>query len=265
MADYTIDRGREVRERMDLLATVHDPATCALFDLVGPFPSGARCVDLGCGGGHVTMELARRSGGSGSAVGIDLDAELLDLARERAEAEGLDSVEFRVGSVEEFSGRDFDVAFSRFLFMHLADPARVAALMVEALRPGGIIVVEDADFSGCFSYPPSAAHATWVGWYQEAVRRNGGDPNLGPRLPSILRSVGVTPLGVRIAQAAYLDGPEKQLQPMSMARQKAAVVAAGIATSEEYDGAHTHMLSFAADPTTLLAGPRVVQTWGRRT
>lgn len=52
---------------------------------------------------------------------------------------------------------------------------------------------------------------------------------------------------------------------MSMARQKTAVVAAGVATSEEYDAAYTRMLSFAADPTTLLAGPRIVQTWGRRT
>ncbi len=74
----------------------------------------------------------------------------------------------------------------------------------------------------------------------------------------------MTPLGVRITQDGYLDGPEKQLQPMSMARQKAAVVAAGVATSDEYDAAYSEMLAFAADPTTLLTGPRIVQTWGRR-
>lgn len=263
MADYTIDRGVGVRDRMDLLAKVRDPATRALFDLVG-IPSRARCVDLGCGAGHVAIELARRVGPDGYVLSVDLDAELLEIARERAAREGLQNVEFRVAPVEEFSDEGFDVAFSRLLFMHLSDPQQVARLMVNALQPSGVVVLEDADFSGCFSYPSCAAHARWVGWYQEAVRRNGGDANFGPRLPSVLRSVGLTPLGVRVTQDAFLDGPEKQLQPMSMARQRAAVVAAGVVTADEYDAAHAEMRTFASDPTTLLAGPRIVQSWGRR-
>src|SRR5438105_8790236 len=124
VADYTIDRGVGVRERMDLLAKVRDASTRALFNLVG-IPAGARCVDLGCGGGHVTMELARRVGSRGYVLGIDLDAELLGVARERAANEGLQNVEFRVAQVEEFSEGGFDVAFSRLLFMHLADPQQL--------------------------------------------------------------------------------------------------------------------------------------------
>lgn len=65
MADYTIERGLGVRERMTLLAKVHAPATLTLLDMLG-VASGTRCVDLGCGGGDVTIELARRAGVSGT-------------------------------------------------------------------------------------------------------------------------------------------------------------------------------------------------------
>jgi ubiquinone/menaquinone biosynthesis C-methylase UbiE len=61
MSEYTIDRGFGVRERMNMLADTHAPATMSLFDAVGIVP-GAQCVDLGCGGGHVALELARRVG-----------------------------------------------------------------------------------------------------------------------------------------------------------------------------------------------------------
>src|SRR5262245_21030344 len=99
VADYTIDRGLGVRERMDLLAAVHEPATLTGLDIVG-IAAGARCVDLGCGGGHVALELARRVGPSGHVTGIDLDEELLELARAEATARGLDNVTFHVGPVE---------------------------------------------------------------------------------------------------------------------------------------------------------------------
>jgi trans-aconitate methyltransferase len=68
---------------MNLLASVHEEATASLLDRVG-VPSGARCVEFGCGGGHVVLELARRVGPHAVVDGVDLDAELLDVAREMA-------------------------------------------------------------------------------------------------------------------------------------------------------------------------------------
>jgi 2-polyprenyl-3-methyl-5-hydroxy-6-metoxy-1,4-benzoquinol methylase len=85
MSDYTIERGLGVRERMDLLASVFEPSTLALLDVIGVAP-GARCIDFGCGGGHVALELARRVGDGGHVVGVDLDTELLEVARARSRA-----------------------------------------------------------------------------------------------------------------------------------------------------------------------------------
>jgi SAM-dependent methyltransferase len=248
---------------MDLLAAVFAPSTLALLDAVG-VASGANCVDVGCGGGHVAIELGRRVGPAGRVVGIDLDAALLEVARTEAAAQGLDHVSFRVAAVEDLAESGFDVACARMLLMHLRDPTSVAGLMVAAVRSGGIVAVEDLDFSGSFTYPSCPAYDRRVGWYRETVRRRGGNADLGPRLPALLSSVGLTDIRVRVVQRAFLDGPHKHLQEISMAKQRAAVVAAGVASADEYDAAHAELVAFTANPTTLIAAPRMIQAWGRR-
>src|SRR5262249_28153489 len=137
---------------MDLLAAVFAPSTLALLDTVG-VPSGARCLDVGCGGGHVAIDLGRRGGPAGRGVGVGLDTALLEVARAEAGAQGLDHVSFRVGAVEDLAESGFDLACARMLLMHLRDPASVARLMVAAVRPGGTVAVEDLNFSGSFTYP----------------------------------------------------------------------------------------------------------------
>ena len=248
---------------MDLLAAVFAPSTAALLDAVGVAP-GARCLDVGCGGGHVALELGRRVGAAGHVVGLDVDTPLLEIARTEAAARGLDHVSFRVAAVEDLAESGFDLACARMLLMHLRDPAGVAGLMVAAVRPGGVVAVEDLNFSGSFTYPSCPAFDRRVAWYRETVRRRGGDADLGPRLPALLRSVGLTDIEVRVVQPAFLDGPRKHLQELSMIKQRAAVVAAGVSSAEDYDATHAELLAFTADPTTLVAAPRLIQAWGRR-
>ncbi len=263
MADYTIERGLGVRERMDLLAAAHGPGTQLLLDQIG-VGSGARCVDFGCGGGHVAMELARRVGPSGFVLGLDLDEELLGIARDDAAASGVAHVTFRSASIEAFSETDFDVAYARMVLEHLRDPAAMVAKMVKAVRSGGIVAAEDAHFAGCFTEPPCAGYDKWVQWFKEAVRRQGGDLDLGPRLPALLRAAGLVDIRVHVAQPVYLDGPTKQLLQLSMSKTRAAIVGGGIATADDYDAAHAELCAFTDRGDTLIASPRMVQTWGRR-
>jgi SAM-dependent methyltransferase len=263
MADYTIERGVGVRERMNLLARAHAPGTTSLLDMIG-IEAGARCVDLGCGGGHVTLELARRAGPSGAVLGVDLDEELLQLARAEATAQQIENITFRFGSVEEFCDGELDLAFARMLLSHLRDPSALVARMVGAVRPGGVVVVEDVHFNGCFTEPACRGYDRWVDWFKEAVRRSGGDLDIGPRLPAMLRAAHLGDVGVRVVQPAQIDGPVKQLQQLTMAKVRSAVLAAGIVTPAEYDEAHADLKAFTDAEGTLVASPRMIQAWGRR-
>ncbi len=80
---YVIRGGKEGYERLRLLARDRWPDTAALFERAGLSP-GMRCIDLGCGGGEVTFEIARLVAPGGSVTGVDMDAIKLDLARRAA-------------------------------------------------------------------------------------------------------------------------------------------------------------------------------------
>jgi SAM-dependent methyltransferase len=103
--------------------------------------SGQLIVDLGCGTGQTTMEIARRVYPGGRAVGVDISAPLLERAREHARAAGIDNVDLQHADVQSSDiGRGrFDGAFSRFGVMFFADPVAAFTNVHEALKPGAAL------------------------------------------------------------------------------------------------------------------------------
>jgi SAM-dependent methyltransferase len=267
MADakhYVIRGGIDGRERLRILGRVMHESTTALLDRVG-VRAGLACLDVGCGGGDVTRALARRVGPRGRAVGVDIDQVKLDVARAEAREEGLGNVEFHLADVRDgFEMGDFDVVYARFLLTHLSDPASAVAAFRRRARPGGVVVVEDIDFSGHFTYPDSPAFGRYKVMYCATVLRRGGDPNIGPRLPGLLKEGGLEGVGVHVVQPIATEGEAKLISPLTMENIAEAVLEDGLATQEEVDRLVREMFAFAADPDTVAGVPRVVQAWGRR-
>ncbi len=103
-----------------------------------PPAPGDRVLDLGCGFGDTTQRLAALVGAGGSAVGVDVSAPFIELARREAEEAGAANVEFRVLDVQtDDLGGPFDYAFSRMGIMFFAGPVAALRNVREALRPGG--------------------------------------------------------------------------------------------------------------------------------
>lgn len=261
---YVIRGGLEGRERLRVIARVMAPTTSALLTRVGVEPT-ARCLDVGCGGGDVTLVLARLAP-EGSVVGIDLDETKIGMARDEAAAAGVGNVEFRVRQVMEpfLEGDRFDVVYARFLLTHLPDPGKAVANLWGQLVPGGVLIAEDIDFSGHFCEPHSPAFWRYVELYTDAVQDRGCDPNIGPRLPGLLRDVGLGEIGVSVAQAAGISGEVKLLAPLTLEAIADSVIEAGLATAEELGELVDELYALAEQDGTLMSTPRVVQAWGRK-
>ena len=122
-------------ERYD---TMVGPFGDAMLDAVDLKPS-ERVLDIGCGNGATTIEAARRVRPGGVAVGIDLSAPMLGLARQRAAAAGAKEAEFVQDDAEvhAFTAGEFDVVVSRFGVMFFDDPEAAFANLGRALRPEG--------------------------------------------------------------------------------------------------------------------------------
>ena len=103
--------------------------------------------------------------------------------------------------------------YGRFVLSHMIDPVEVAALMVAAVRPGGVVAVEDTHIAGAACFPPSGAFERTNELYSALVRSRGGDPDIGLRLAGILGAVGLVDLDVSVVQpAAVRGGDAKQVQ-----------------------------------------------------
>lgn len=263
-AKYVIRGGAEGRKRMQMIARCFMPSTIELLQRVGIRP-GLRCLDVACGPGDVTFEMARLVGPAGSAVGIDMDEAKLAFAREDAANLRLDNTSFESVDVTRWRPEPaYDLTYARFLLTHLSDPLAALTRMMAATRPGGVVVVEDIDYSGIVSYPPSAAVERHVELYEAAVRGHGGDPRIGYRLPSLLTAAGLEAVGVNAVQLAYLQGEGKLAHAVTTEAIAPTLLADGLASESEIASLVADLEAYAADATTLSTFPRVFQAWGYR-
>jgi ubiquinone/menaquinone biosynthesis C-methylase UbiE len=101
-----------------------------------------RVLDVGCGAGQTTRDAARMAS-EGSVLGVDIDVEMIALAKERADSKGVRNIQFEVGDAQVFPFKpaEFDVAISRFGTMFFSDPDAAFENVAQAIRTGGRLVM----------------------------------------------------------------------------------------------------------------------------
>ena len=261
---YAIRGGKAGKARLDLLARVMLPTTTQLLDCVGLI-RGMNCMDVGCGGGHVALLMGSKVGPEGRVIGTDTDEEILALARQDAEAANVTNVKFQqLDACACLWHDEFDIVYARFLLSHLNEPENCLAAMAEACLPGGSIVIEDTDFSGSFCYPTYAAYDRYTDLYQELVKRRGGDPNIGAKLPGMLRQAGIQRVELNVIQPAHIHGEGKLMAPVTMSQIADSLTAEELATEDEVQQILTELTHAAADSETVIGLPRIFQVWGKR-
>jgi ubiquinone/menaquinone biosynthesis C-methylase UbiE len=134
----------------DAAADHFDDEPLGFWDRVGKrtvanlkLPAGARVLDVGCGTGASALPAARAVGNTGSVVGVDLSARLLERARMKAQAAGLDNVEFRLADMTALNYPDasFDAVVSVFSIFFVPDMEGLVRELWRMVRPGGKLAV----------------------------------------------------------------------------------------------------------------------------
>jgi SAM-dependent methyltransferase len=197
-------------------------------------------------------------------MGIDMDEVNLALAREAAQVGGLTNVVFRAENVNDWNEPEaYDLVFCRYLLQHLSRPLDLLQKMWAAVRPGGTIVVEDADFDDQFCHPPNDGFAFWARAYPSVLESHGGDPAVGRKLFGLFLAAGIPRPSMRVVQRADVDGEAKTVPLLTIDATADAMVADGIASEDEVAAARTSLAGFTKDLTTVIGAPRVFQLWSR--
>ena len=152
---------------------------------------GMTLLDVGCGPGTITVDLARRVA-PGKVIGLDAVAEPLELARGAAADAGIDTVEFVVGDAYALPYPDdtFDVVHAHQVLQHLGDPVAALREMGRVCRPGGIVAARDSDYGAKTWYPPDPRLDRWNVLYHELARATGGEPDAGRRMLAWAHAAG---------------------------------------------------------------------------
>lgn len=157
----------------------------------------SRVLDVGCGPGTITVDLATRVP-DGEVVGIEPDDAVLAGARADAERRGVRNAVFTTGDVYALDHPDgaFDIVHAHQVLQHLSDPVAALREMRRVCAPGGNVAARDADYAAMSWYPDVPGLSEWLDLYHAVARGNQAEPDAGRHMLAWANAAGfgqVTP------------------------------------------------------------------------
>jgi SAM-dependent methyltransferase len=183
------DTAREAA-RLRAQATLWDPVSHALFDRLG-VKRGWRVLEIGPGQGSLHMELRRRVGGTVDAVerSAAFAAQVERLTRR--DTLGPSRIFFSDLIDADLPANTYDLIFARWVFLFLPDPAAHVKLLARALKPGGVLAVQDYHRDTFMVVPKPTDWDDFITADRAFFASQGGNVSIGVRLPGMMQSAGL--------------------------------------------------------------------------
>ncbi|MFG2502170.1 methyltransferase domain-containing protein [Streptomyces sp. NPDC048441] len=257
---YLLDNAQsEAGTRFGALSELFDSSTFRHIENLG-ITSGWKCWEVGAGGSSVVTWLAGRVGQSGKVLATDIDTSWAS----GASGGVIEVLRHDVGQ-DAPPGDGFDFVHARLVLVHVPDRDRALRAMAGALRPGGWLLVEDADPASqpliCLDeYGPEQVLANRLrAGFRSLLAARGAELAYGRTLPRLLREVGLADVS---ADAYFpIASPACDVLEAATVRQvRDRLVAAGLATDEDID---RHLANVTSGRLDLATSP-MVSAWGRR-
>jgi SAM-dependent methyltransferase len=175
--------------------------------LVPHLTSARRILDVGCGPGSLTADIAAHAPAS-TVTGIDASADVVAVAT----AAHRDVADFAAGDVYalDFPDDHFDLVHAHQVLQHLDRPVAALKEMRRVTRPGGMVAVRDADYAGMTWAPDFAGLTEWMRVYQAMTAANGHDANAGRHLLGWVRAAGFGEIDTTASVWCYADPADRR-------------------------------------------------------
>ena len=194
--EYVLGTGQDELERLGLQHRLWSDAAHAAWKLarIGP---GQSVLDVGCGPGYASFDLAQLVQGTGRVVGVDESPPFVAHVNEEARRRGLPQLTARAGDVQQLGALDlppgsFDLAYARWVLCFVEHPEQVVEGVARLLKPGGRFAIHDYfNYRAMTVAPRRASYAKIVEATERTWRAHGGDPDVVGRLLRLLRDAGL--------------------------------------------------------------------------
>ena len=238
-ATYTMGRSKGETDRLIQQSGLYEDVTKRLLRDAGLF-AGMKVLDIGSGAGDVAMAAAELVGNDGEVIGVDVNAEILETARARAQGAGFANIQFLAGDARTLDlPNDFNALIGRLVLIYMADPAEALKTLATHLRPGAIVAFQEVDFTSMSAY--YAEHTPLMNnlatWAVEVFKRSGAHTGMGLDIYGAFVDAGLPEPALQYT--APMGGPEAwggyQFVANSLRSILPLMEAYGIATAEEVD------------------------------
>lgn len=209
--EYVLGTGADELERLGLQHRLWSDAAHEAWKRaeIGP---GQSVLDIGCGPGYASFDLAQIVQTAGRVVSVDESAKFVEYVREQAAARRLPQLEARTGDAQQLgavlgAGERFDLAYARWVLCFVPDPGAVIRGAAAALKPGGRLVLHDYFNYECMTAAPRRESFTrTVAATARSWRAPGGDPDVMARVPRLLRENGLELAHLQVHQRIARPG-----------------------------------------------------------
>ena len=197
---YDFDQFQRKYQKQELNRLKHKTSILHTIDQAAWKQAGLRAgmnvLDIGCGTGTVTQLLAAAVY-PGQVLGIDNSHQMITCAWETIASA---NTFFEIGNAYDLqkSENQFDMVHARFLFQHLVDPLAALQQIHRVLKPGGTLCVVDVDDTWFTLYPEPSSFEEFRAQILSIQREKGGDPNVGRKLFSYFRTIGLAEIANRV-------------------------------------------------------------------
>jgi 2-polyprenyl-3-methyl-5-hydroxy-6-metoxy-1,4-benzoquinol methylase len=251
------------RARLSGLSAQFDTVTVRHLTALGVAP-GWHCLEIGAGGGSIARRLAETVGPDGRVVATDLDTRFLTDLPANVEVKRHDLV------ADPLPADTYDLIHARAVLEHIPARRAVIAGLVPALKPGGLLVLEDVVFGESLRsanervfapHAKVALHLRTLMAVAAGFRAIGADSEFGLELPDALEAAGLRDVDAELTARIVRGGsPQAAFYELSLRELGDRLVGAGLLTADDV----TESLASLVDPASRWLSLGLVTAWGRR-
>lgn len=235
MTDYLLGTSEHERARLAFQQEVWGPITERFLDRLH-VREGAHVLDAGCGPGATIESLRARVGTRGRVTALDASPVYLAQVARLCGEHGWRNVHVVQAKLEDavFEAQSFDVIFVRWVMSFVADPARLVERFARALKPNGVLAIQDYNHEGVSLFPESEGFRSIIRATRAMYERSGGDPWIAARLPSLARQAQLETFDLHPnVQCGAPQSPVFRWADAFFPFHSDAMVAAGVLTAAE--------------------------------